>query len=78
MTEKFQEFAQERSHQDANASNDTGRAAAQAAILINGGAATAVLAYLSKSGINPIIFQRTSLCIAIYGVGVIRGRKYQF
>jgi hypothetical protein len=26
MTEKFQEFAQERGHQDANASNDTGRA----------------------------------------------------
>jgi hypothetical protein len=32
-------FAEERSHKDAAVSNETGRATAQAAILINGGAA---------------------------------------
>jgi hypothetical protein len=39
-----QKFAVDRSHRDAESSNATARATAQAAILINGGAATAVLA----------------------------------
>ncbi len=42
------QLARERSHQDAKATNDFARAMAQAAILINGGAATALLALASK------------------------------
>jgi hypothetical protein len=40
------EFRRERVHEDFKASYETARAAAQAAILINGGAATAILAFL--------------------------------
>lgn len=63
----FRAFASERSHRDANASNDMGRAAAQAAILINGGAATAILAYLSKE-FGPVVW-----CLIGYALGVGAG-----
>src|SRR5437764_15041620 len=45
-------FDEERAHRDFDASLQAGRAASQAAILINGGAATALLAYLAgKAGV---------------------------
>jgi hypothetical protein len=69
----FHDFAVERSHSDANESNATGRAAAQAAILINGGAATAILAYLSKSGIDPSVMHQAAYCLGGYGIGVFFG-----
>jgi hypothetical protein len=40
-------YQTERAHRDLDASIEAGRAACQAAILINGGAATALLAYLA-------------------------------
>ena len=49
----IREFAAKRSHQDSQISNENSRAAAQAAIFINGGAATAILALLSKDRIDP-------------------------
>jgi len=67
------DFAEERSHRDAEASNETGKATAQAAILINGGAATAVLAYLAKDGLAPIVMCVVPSCLACYGVGVVLG-----
>jgi hypothetical protein len=72
------EFAEERSHRDAAASNETGRATAQAAILIKGGAATAVLAYLSKNGLDPSVLHTASWCLIGYGFGVIFGATMMF
>jgi hypothetical protein len=47
-------YAGERSQQDSRISNENARAAAQSAVLINGGAATAVLAFLAKDKIDPM------------------------
>ena len=63
----------ERAREDAKTSNDFGRVGAQAAILINGGAATAILAFLSHTG--EISAGRDFLAAApyaliIYSVGV--------
>jgi hypothetical protein len=66
-----QDFAEERSHRDAVVSSETARATAQAAILINGGAATAILAYLAKDGLEPFVLHRVSWCILGYGLGVV-------
>jgi hypothetical protein len=50
------------------------RAAVQAAILINGGAATAILAYLSKDAHTPpIILSATSWSLMGYAIGVFWG-----
>jgi hypothetical protein len=46
-------YAEERSQQDSRISNENARAAAQSAVLVNGGAATAVLAFLAKDKIDP-------------------------
>jgi hypothetical protein len=70
---RFKAFAEERSHKDAEASNDTGKAAAQAAILINGGAATAVLAYLAKEHIDIHVLHIAAWCLTGYGFGIVCG-----
>jgi hypothetical protein len=44
----IREFAARRSHQDSQISNENSRSAGQAAILINGGAATAIVALFSR------------------------------
>jgi hypothetical protein len=56
-----QAFAVERSHRDSASSNETARATAQAAILINGGAATAVLAFLAKGALPQSVFQTAAI-----------------
>jgi hypothetical protein len=61
VSDDDRELARERSHQDAKTTNDNARAAAQAAILINGGAATALLALASKS---------SEVCAAVQKVGL--------
>jgi hypothetical protein len=72
------EYAQERSQQDAQTSNENARAAAQAAILINGGAATAVLAFLSKDKLDPFILRNVPICLLGYAVGVFAGAFMTF
>jgi hypothetical protein len=47
LYEKMREFHWQRSQTDMQNAHDYGRAAGQALLLINGGAATAILAYLS-------------------------------
>lgn len=68
------EFAAERSNQDAEQSNDNSRAAAQAAILINGGAASAVLAFLSasisKDKFDIGILSYAAIALGVYALGV--------
>jgi len=71
--EPVDKFAAERSHNDAYVGNENGRATAQAAILINGGAATAVLAFLAKDKIDQVVLYFAPLSLVIYAVGVVFG-----
>jgi hypothetical protein len=71
-------FAEERSHRDAGVSNENARATGQAAILINGGAATAMLAFLAKDKIDPNVLKIVSGCLIIYAVGVLAGAGMLF
>jgi hypothetical protein len=66
-------FAEDRAQKDAEVSNENMRATAQAAILINGGAATAVLAYLAKDKIDPGILRTAPWSLAGYAFGVLCG-----
>jgi hypothetical protein len=69
-----QKLAYEARHKDIVAANDTARAATQAAILINGGAATAVLAYLAKEAATPAnIISAASSSLRFYAIGVFFG-----
>jgi hypothetical protein len=68
------DFQAERTHKDYQASIETGRAATQAAILINGGAATAILTFLSKQmPPPPEVVTGASLSLLFYTVGVVCG-----
>jgi hypothetical protein len=69
----LRKFAEERSHRDAGLSNENVRATAQASILINGGAATAILAFLAKDRLDPSVLKIASGCMAGYALGVLMG-----
>jgi hypothetical protein len=60
----------ERANQDIQSANDSARSAIQAAILINGGAATAILAYLSKDT-HSAIAHAAAWSLGIYAIGVL-------
>jgi hypothetical protein len=64
------EFTRQRVHDDFNASNEAARAAAQAAILINGGAATALLAFLSKATPPPFLVRAARVSLGLYALGL--------
>jgi di/tricarboxylate transporter len=66
-------FAEERSHKDAGIANEHARASAQAVILINGGAATAILAFLAKDKLDPAVLRLAPWCLTGYALGVIAG-----
>jgi hypothetical protein len=69
-----EKLAAERAHKDMQTSGETARAAAQAAVLINGGAATAILAYLSKEGHTPSnVLRAAAITLAAYAIGVAWG-----
>ena len=68
-----EEFAGERSHRSSQISNEHSRATAQAVILINGGAATALLAFLAKDKIDPLILHNVPYCLGLYALGVLFG-----
>src|SRR5262245_48124069 len=63
----------ERSKALSQTSNEHSRAGAQACILINGGAATAVIAYLAKDKIDATIVPDVSYSLAGYAAGVFFG-----
>jgi hypothetical protein len=67
-------YQAERAHKDFQASIETGRAASQAAIFINGGAATAILTFLSKQTPPPLdVVRGASEALVIYAFGVLCG-----
>jgi hypothetical protein len=63
-------FSEERSHKASLTSNEHSRAAAQACLLINGGAATAVLAFLARDKIDPTLFDSLPFALLGYTLGV--------
>jgi hypothetical protein len=72
------EYAAKRSHQDALVSSENMRAAAQAAILINGGAATAVIAILAKENVSSYLLKFVPLALFGYALGVACGAMMVF
>jgi hypothetical protein len=74
-------FDEERAHRDFDASLEAGRAASQPAILINGGAATALLAYLagkagvpiSEGGVPVEVIRAACIAFLCYAGGVFLG-----
>lgn len=69
-----EKLAAERAHKDLQISGETARAAAQVAVLINGGAATAILAYLSKEAHTPSdVLRAAAIALAVYAIGVAVG-----
>ncbi len=64
----FQKFAADRSTLASQMSNELGKAAAQAAILINGGAAAAILSFVKGTQANKIYL---AFGLAGYGAGVV-------
>lgn len=64
-------FAIERSHRAAAAANENSRLMAQSALLINGGAATAVIAFLSKEKIEPVLLNYVPYSLGCYAGGVL-------
>lgn len=73
MRKALRDFAITRSCNAATAANDNSRPMAQAALLINGGAATAVIAFLTKDKIEPSILQAIPWTLVLYGAGVVSG-----
>jgi len=81
VTSNFPEldpFAVERSHRVSQIANEHSRAAAQACILINGGAATAAIAFIAKDNVTPALLELVPRCIAGYAIGVLFGALMMF
>src|ERR1700730_4692341 len=72
------EFAKERSHDTAKAANENSRPMAQYALLINGAAASAIIAYLSKDKIDPEVLTMAPWSLIAYAVGVVGGVSGMF
>lgn len=70
-TKALREFALTRSCNAAIAANENSRPMAQAALLINGAAATAVIAFLTKEKIEPVILHAIPWTLMLYAIGVI-------
>jgi hypothetical protein len=64
-------FATERSHDASKIAYDLNKATAQACLLINGGAATAVIAFLTKEKVDIAAYTYVPLCLALYALGVL-------
>jgi hypothetical protein len=64
------EFAELRSHDASKISYDFQKTTAQACLLINGGAATAVVALLAKEKVEPAISRAVPWCLSLYAIGV--------
>lgn len=64
------EFAELRSHDASKISYDFQKVTAQACLLINGGAATAVVALLAKDKVDPTILRNVPVCLCLYSLGV--------
>jgi hypothetical protein len=66
-------FATERSNNAAKAANENSRPMAQYALLIDGAAASAVIAFLSKDKIDPTILAAAPWALCLYAAGAVFG-----
>jgi hypothetical protein len=66
-------FAAERSHDTAKAANENSRPMAQYALIINGAAASALIAFLSKENINVSVLATAPWSLISYALGVVFG-----
>jgi len=64
-------FAIQRSVNAAVQANENSRPMAQTALLINGAAASAVIAFLTKDKIDPTLFKAVPWALAFYAAGVV-------
>jgi hypothetical protein len=64
-------FAINRSHKASEIAYDLCKNIAQTCLLINGGAATAILAYLAKEKIDPSLYKAITLSLGLYGIGAV-------
>jgi hypothetical protein len=71
-------FAVARSNNAAKAANENSRPMAQYALLINGAAASAVIAYLSKDRIDPTVLGIVPRALMLYAVGCVCGALAMF
>jgi hypothetical protein len=71
-------FMHERSHKASESSYEIGKSAAQACLLINGGAATALLALLGKEHVEPGLWQIMPWCLGLFASGVSIGAAMMF
>jgi hypothetical protein len=67
----LRQFAITRSCNAASAANDNSRPMIQAAFLINGAAASAVIAFLTKDTIDPVLFRAVPWALTFFAAGVI-------
>ena len=74
----LREFAITRSCNAAIAANENSRPMAQSALLINGAAASAVIAFLTKDKIDPVIFRAIPWTLIFYASGVVCGAVAMF
>jgi hypothetical protein len=68
---QLQQYRFDRSKSAADAANANSRAMAQASVLINGAAATAVIALLSKERIDPVFLKALPTSLTYYAVGAL-------
>jgi hypothetical protein len=67
---RHQEFMFERSHRASDTAYDVAKTTAQSCLLINGGAATAVVALLSKDTLPVSLLKTIPSSLALYVLGV--------
>jgi hypothetical protein len=65
------EFAEARSHEASKAAYDLCKVIAQSCLLINGGAATAVIALLSKDRADAVLLEWVPWALGSYALGVV-------
>ena len=73
-----QKFAAERSHKASEIAYELCKVTAQACLLINGGAATAVIALLAKDNIDKSLLHYIPYSLFWYGVGVLMSAAMMF
>ncbi len=72
------EFAVKRSNNAAIAANENSRPMSQYALLINGAAASAIIAFLSKDKIDPTVLAAAPWALGSYAIGVVFGAIAMF
>jgi hypothetical protein len=69
----LRKFELDRSSNAATAANENSRPMAQTAVLINGAAATAIIAFLTREKIDPVMLRWIPVSLGFYASGVAIG-----